>query len=428
MSVAPQIKGWCPSAWRPMLTGDGYLVRLHFSCGIVSSDQARAVATLARRYGNGSIDLTRRANLQIRGVAEARISELQAELVAQGLIGDDAAADTTPNVIASALAGRDREALIDIRPLVQQLETRLAKSPRAQNLPAKFCIAVSDGGRFSLLEIGADIAFEACRRDRFAVRIGGSGVVGFVEADGVADTAIALVTAFVSLRAMKAMPARRMRELVGEVGQSAIFASCPALRRASTRSSSAHDNMDGRAKPGHEAVGSIDSDVFAVAAPFGSFSADQLQLLADLAVLHAQSELRLTPWRTILIPAIASGAIGNVGGECARAGLITDASDPRRHVLACTGAPACASASVKTRDIAAALAPLVRAADTLHVSGCAKSCASSAPASVTLVGRRGRFDLVYDGKVSDAPALFGLSPEEARVAVQQIAAEDLAHV
>jgi precorrin-3B synthase len=169
-------------------------------------------------------------------------------------------------------------------------------------------------------------------------------------------------------------------------------------------------------------------DVLGVAAAFGSLHPDQLHLLAKLADRHAGSELRLTPWRALLIPAIASGAIDRVKSECARAGLITDASDPRRHIAACAGAPACASASVTTRDIAAGLAPLLRPQDTLHVSGCAKSCASSTPASVTLVGRDGRFDLIRNGKAGDTPALFGLSAEHAHVAVQRIAAEDLAHV
>jgi precorrin-3B synthase len=186
--------------------------------------------------------------------------------------------------------------------------------------------------------------------------------------------------------------------------------------------------VDGRARPGHDAVGFVEPNLFGVAAPFGSWHADELHHVADLAERFAEAELRLTPWRAVLIPAIASGAIGRIQAECARAGLITDPSDRRRHVAACAGAPACASASVQTRDIAAALAPLLRPEDTLHVSGCAKSCASSASACITLVGRDGFFDLVPNGRPGDGPALFGLSPEEARVAVQRLAAEDYAHV
>jgi precorrin-3B synthase len=413
-----------------MLTGDGYLVRLRFSCGILSSNRARTIAGLAQRHGNGLIDLTRRANLQIRGVTEERIPGLHAELLAQKLVAEDRGGNAIPNIIASPLAGRDREALVDIRPIVQQLEEKLTRDPRRRNLPAKFCILIDDGGRFSLRDVGSDIAFEACRANgniRFAVRIGGE-IVGSVEAEEVSETALAFAGAFTSLRAGSGGPLRRMHDLIELVGLPAILASCPGLRAPSTRSSGANPDVDRRARAGHGAVGIVDSNVLGIAAPFGSFSADQLVCLADLAHRHAEGELRLTPWRAVLIPAIASSATDGAKSECQRAGLITDPSDPRRRIAACAGAPACASASVETRDIAAALAPLLRPQDTLHISGCAKSCACSSAASVTLVGREGRFDLIRNGKVGDTRALFGLWAQEAGGAVQRIFAKDSAHV
>src|ERR1700748_2595181 len=65
-----EIKGWCPSALRPMLSGDGLVVRLRPRGGRLSAAQAAGIAELAKRCGNGLIDLTSRANLQIRGVSE----------------------------------------------------------------------------------------------------------------------------------------------------------------------------------------------------------------------------------------------------------------------------------------------------------------------------------------------------------------------
>src|SRR5260221_9876702 len=62
------IKGWCPSAYRPMQSGDGLVVRIRPRGGRLSAVQASSIADLAQRHGNGLIDLTRRANLQIRGV------------------------------------------------------------------------------------------------------------------------------------------------------------------------------------------------------------------------------------------------------------------------------------------------------------------------------------------------------------------------
>ena len=60
------IKGWCPTALRPMLSGDGLVVRVRPHGGQLSAAQASGIADLATCYGNGLIDLTGRANLQIR--------------------------------------------------------------------------------------------------------------------------------------------------------------------------------------------------------------------------------------------------------------------------------------------------------------------------------------------------------------------------
>jgi precorrin-3B synthase len=59
-------KGWCPTLLSPMQSGDGWLARVKPSAAKLSASQARIVADAARRYGNGHIDLTSRANLQIR--------------------------------------------------------------------------------------------------------------------------------------------------------------------------------------------------------------------------------------------------------------------------------------------------------------------------------------------------------------------------
>ena len=53
-----------------MQSGDGLVVRMRPRGGRLSAAQAAGIAELAERYGNGLIDLTSRANLQIRGVSE----------------------------------------------------------------------------------------------------------------------------------------------------------------------------------------------------------------------------------------------------------------------------------------------------------------------------------------------------------------------
>ena len=65
---APRVHGWCPGALRPMMSGDGLVVRVRAPLGRLTSAQAAGVARLASELGNGLIDISARANLQIRGV------------------------------------------------------------------------------------------------------------------------------------------------------------------------------------------------------------------------------------------------------------------------------------------------------------------------------------------------------------------------
>jgi precorrin-3B synthase len=96
-----EIKGWCPSALRPMASGDGLVVRLRPRGGRLSSAQASRIANLSNRYGNGLIDLTGRANLQIRGVVAEGHEALIEALARLGLIDADAETESRRNILVA---------------------------------------------------------------------------------------------------------------------------------------------------------------------------------------------------------------------------------------------------------------------------------------------------------------------------------------
>lgn len=100
MSDSARKQGWCPSLMRPMETGDGLLVRINNKAGVITALQARAIAMLAERHGNGHIDLTSRGNLQLRGVTEENYPLLVEKLVALGFTEED----RTPRPEAGAIA------------------------------------------------------------------------------------------------------------------------------------------------------------------------------------------------------------------------------------------------------------------------------------------------------------------------------------
>jgi precorrin-3B synthase len=95
------IKGWCPSALRPMPSGDGLVVRLRPRGGRLSSAQAAGVAGLSARHGNGLLDLTGRANLQIRGVSEESHPKLIEGLDRLGLVEADPPSENQRNILVA---------------------------------------------------------------------------------------------------------------------------------------------------------------------------------------------------------------------------------------------------------------------------------------------------------------------------------------
>lgn len=407
--VPPAVKGWCPGALRPMESGDGLIVRLRISGGIVPPATLAAIGDLAARHGNGLIDLSQRANLQIRGVTPQSLGPLQADLDGLGLLDPDPAAEAVRNVIGPPLAGLDPTARLDGTALVRALEALLAGSADLHALPDKFGFLVDDGGRLSLDAIPADIRLTGTDAG-VLVSAGGDGrtavPVALVPEDGAVEAAAALARSFLKRRGAygPAGEIRRMAGLIARAGEDTIrddagFAG-PAPERAIRPATGATDLLAGRA--GH----------LAVAAPFGRLDAAQIAALAACA----PAGLRLTPFRTLLVPAALPGA----RDAFARAGLIVDDADPRLAVVACPGAPACPSAAVDTRVAAAALAPLLAGAPgvALHLSGCSKGCARPGPTALTLVGRDGRYDLVRDGRAGDAPVLRGLDLAAARREVE----------
>jgi len=145
------VKGWCPSALRPMLSGDGLVVRLRARGGRLSAAQASGIADLSRRYGNGLIDLTSRANLQIRGVCEQGHEALVVGLDRLGLVDSDQAMEAQRNILVAPFWREDD----DTHALAVELERALAA--RTLGLPEKFGFAVDCGAARVLTLAPADI-------------------------------------------------------------------------------------------------------------------------------------------------------------------------------------------------------------------------------------------------------------------------------
>jgi precorrin-3B synthase len=409
MTAAPAIKGWCPTLLAPMHSGDGWLARVKPSAGVITAAAARVIAHGASRHGNGHIDLTTRGNLQVRGLSP-RSAELVAEIIlAEGLASADPAIEAVRNVMASPLGPDDPSATFDSHTLAREIEAMLAAETALRALPAKVCMLVDGGGALPLTDVTADIMVRA-HGDALAIQLDGSTLAALTTRRMLAETVKALALAFLRLSRDRREPPRRMAALLREIGEAAVFATAGLTPVAMPRDR----NVLSRTPIGFVPLPAPAAGCFGVGLPFGRIEADALIGLAELSERHGDGTLRATPWRALLLAGIAVTDTHRLAAEVEALGLIADAADPRLSIFACVGAPACSSASVDARGDAnrlAAALPIMEGRR-LHVSGCIKSCAHRGAASLTLVGRDGRYDLIRDGGASGKPALTGLAIAE----------------
>ena len=404
--LVPARVGWCPGALRPMQTGDGLVVRIKPRGGVLSLDQAEAIAALAIRFGNGELDLTARANLQIRGVRVEDHVVLVRELGSLGLLDPNAEAEAIRNVVASPLAGLDSQAPLDIRPLTACLERSLVSDTAFWALPAKWSFVVDDGSAWTLSGIAADVRFETAPDGSMSVGLAGSALrVPCFPQD------VTTIASKLCRFAIREREPQRMKALVEQHGAEQVFAAAGLLPKGQvlqpTQPTRPQDVV------GRHQVGTTVQ--FGVAAPFGHLHASNLRRLIETARVAYALDLRLTPWRVLIVTGLTEYAAARFTHQTS---LITDADDPRLAIAACSGAPACLRGSTPVRADAALLAGTAffgapRDGVSIHVSGCSKGCAHTGTAPWTLVGHEGRYDLVRGGRAADAPIAHGLTFQEA---------------
>ena len=379
----PAIRGWCPGAWRPMPSGDGLVVRVRPPMGELSAAQAKGLADLAERFGAGLIDLTNRANLQLRGVAEAQLQALLEGLAALSLLDTDPQAEGRRNIVTDPFRTLGTR---DLQTRICAALTEALRAPDLAPLPSKFGFVIDAGARRRLASVSGDIRIEASGA-RLIVRPDGAPGGRLVADEGEAvSLALGLARWFLASGGVGAdgrgRMARRLR--VGPPPEA----------------------LGGEAAPNPAApppLPGTDPRGLLVAAAFGQVSPADLRALASAL---GEGVLRVTPWRMLLAAGAPDPAALALAAESESLSIAPD--DPMLRVDACAGAPGCPQASVETRGLARALAPAVPEGARLHVSGCAKGCARPGRTDWTLVGREGRFDLVRNGAPWDAPAQSGL--------------------
>lgn len=395
---------------------DAFMCRLRFHGGIVSAHQLSGVAHIAAELGGGHVDVTTRANLQIRGIEAQHGPEVLTRLYDLGIVNRGAGADNIRNVTGSPTAGIDPDELIDTRALCRDLHHHILNHRELYGLPRKFNIAFDGGGRIPVLEDTNDIGFAAVRvREGFGAPAGTyfrmelGGITGhgdFARASGVCvlpgecvAAADAVVRVFIAHGDRTNRQKARLKYLLDAWGHEKFLAEAEkafgrAWRRVPPEAIEPRKPADRRA---HVGVFPQRQDGFfyiGVALPVGRLSAAQAQALARIAERHGSGTIRLTVWQNLLISDVPGAALDEAVAEIEAAGLGCSASSIRAGLVACTGNTGCKFSATNTKGQALAIADHLEprvALDgpvNIHLTGCHHSCAQHYVGDIGLLGAK----------------------------------------
>jgi sulfite reductase beta subunit-like hemoprotein len=315
----------CPGVLRLHAADDGLLARVRLPGGRIDAQGLRGVAGAAR-LGNGLIELTSRASLQVRGVSSSVSDAAAAVLAAAGLL-PSASHERVRNILASPLAGRHPRSVAATDDLLTELDRRLCAEPGLDELSGRFLFAIDDGA--ALIGRAGDVTLTATGPDRFRV--------GDRELAAEAAIGAALDQAHRALRTEPPVSLQVAYRAHLRLG---------ALRQA-----------DGR----------VALTVLPRLARVTPSQFDRLAALSD--------DVRLSTRRTLTLVDVEPAAARATMEALRSLGLIDDPNSGWFGLTACAGLGACARAQRDVRALAAARAGQRTGSDPPeHFAACARNC------------------------------------------------------
>jgi len=418
-----------------------YMLRVAIPYGTLDSRQMRVLADIARRYDRGYGHFTTRQNIQYNWIKLEDAPDILADLAKVEMHAIQTSGESIRNISADQYAGAAADESMDPRPWCEMLRQMTTFHPEFSYLPRKFKIAVTAAAE--------DRA--ALRWHDFALRIvhNQAGEQGFeVFAGGGMGR-----TPFVAPRLREFLPAQqifsylqavlrvwnrharrdnihkqRMKILVHELGAEEFTRQVEAefehfLTLKTDFPQAEYDRVATYfAPPPFEAGLSdeidrsdpdfalwLDRQVVAHKAPGyaianislkpiggipGDISAEQMDLVADLAERYSFDELRATHAQNLVLPHVRKADLFAVWQALDAAGLANVNLDLVTDIIACPGLDYCSLANARSIPVAQKLAERFADMDRqrdlgelkIKISGCINACGHHHAGHIGILG------------------------------------------
>jgi precorrin-3B synthase len=404
---------FCPGVLHAVQAKDGLLLRIRVPGGLIEANQLRTIADLSRSFADGTIEITSRANLQLRAIRDQDLSHIIASISSAGLLPSPQH-DRVRNIVTSPVAGLDGEELMDPRPLIHELDRQLRAEPIFANLHPKFSFAIHGGPRRFSRDLD-DISLEAVHSNsvpHFHLSIGGASS-GFVIKRVDAVTCMLAAAKMCIELALESNTHVRAKAILTIPGARGLIVDAlshmltPSPDSPPTRT--VNEALIGIHPTTDESRVSIIPSV-----PLGRLAAQQAYSLVD-AASEWKGDLRFAPWRGVVLGSIPKSAADKIVGQLRSIGLSCEGRDGFQGIAACAGITGCDASLTDVRRDAASLAQRFSghagpSGWTVNVSGCDKQCGRRHGATADLVAGLSGYTLNIAGRcvATDCSAEFAL--------------------
>lgn len=404
----------------------------------------RFYADCVEKYGDeqGVVDITTRANIQLRGVKIEDAPDIIDGLHARNQTSFQSALDNVRNMVGSPLAGIDDHEMVDTREMCNALNdlvsldpvTGTRGNPYWGNLPRKFNIAVS-GSRddFAHTHIN-DIGLQPCPHAvtgemGFNVVLGGYMSIKrvaesidsnmWIKADrnSVVSLCEAILRIFRDEGDRKDRQKARLMWLVEKYGvenyKKAIVAEVESYNRGVTienRQPAPMDAFERRELLGVHKQPQSGKVRVGILVPAGRLSQTECRQIADLADEYSAGEVRLTVEQNLILPNVDESKVEALLKERSLNGDSRLKANPgfiEGNMVSCTGAQFCGLALIETKENAESIVKqLEELVDVdrpirIHWTGCPNSCGQVQVADIGIMGAPARKEI--DGKFVAVP-------------------------
>ncbi|OYY78476.1 MAG: sulfite reductase [Sphingomonas sp. 28-62-20] len=417
-----------------------YMLRVAIPYGTLDSRQMRMLGHIARKYDRGYGHFTTRQNLQFNWIKLADTPDILAELATVEMHAIQTSGNCIRNISSDQYAGAAADEVTDPRPWAELLRQWSTFHPEFSYLPRKFKIAVIAADEDRAAMRLHDIGIQLLERDGvLGAKIfvgGGMGrtpmigpeIKDFITAEDLLSYLEACLRVYNRYGRRDNMYKARIKILIHEIGAdsyrqqveaefvqvkalgidppAAELARITAMFAPPAFETDAADTID-RSDPDfsvwldqnvkrHKAPGYaiVNISLKPIGGIPGDASAEQIDLMADLAERYAFDELRVTHAQNIVLPHVRKADLYAVWAALSDAGLASANLDLISDIIACPGLDYCSLANARSIPVAQKIAQrfgdLGRQRDLgelkLKISGCINACGHHHAGHIGILG------------------------------------------